>query len=475
MERNPGVKRLLLRRIARTEAACISFACFVVLGIAAAFGQKPDTPTGTPSAGAYHSIQEAVNANPGRMIYLPSGDYEISEKIRIHADNAGLFGPGRIVQTNPNRPIIEIERTSNVQLRDLTLIRPEGKMETNAEAVIAIECRNLVLDNLRVFDNRTRSAAISLRECLCGRISNCLVQNYMRITVDDRTASTDWGYAFNCIGGSGIVVSGSKGTLIQGNRILEKALLPTPEIKRKFDLGRFVKKNPVKGLLVNQKTWDEGYVDNWHQGSAITVSSPETSDCTQVQGNYIENAAQGIDLHADRVIVSHNIINNAFIGMKAMHGSRNVIIIGNQFLKNDLWSIGLMPGAASHAAAPAPADGKSLEANVDGGSIIANNIISDFGYGNAHWVWGGGGYACCPIKFDTGQKPDNPPLTDVLVVGNIVYDTGRDGVLVDGVPKVLPPRYKYAVLVARNAKGLHFANNILHPGTDGVSNLELKP
>ena len=33
-----------------------------------------------------------------------------------------------------------------------------------------------------------------------------------------------------------------------------------------------------------------------------------------------------------------------------MHGSRNVIITGNQFTKNDLWAIGLMPGAASHPA-----------------------------------------------------------------------------------------------------------------------------
>ena len=67
----------------------------------------------------------------------------------------------------------------------------------------------------------------------------------------------------------------------------------------------------------------------------------------------------------------------------------------------------------------------------------------------------------------------------MLIQGNIVQDTGRDGVLVDGTVKVLPPRYKFAVLVATNGiappEGLHFSNNLFHPGTDGVANVDLKP
>ena len=427
------------------------------------------------TASRYHSIQEALDSNPGRMVYVPAGDYSIAEKIRIRGDNTGLFGPGRIVQTNPSVPIIEIKGASGVQLRDLTLTRAEGKMETASEAVIAIKCRDLVLDNLRVFDNRTRSGAMELRECSGCRISGCLVRNYMRVSVDDRTAGADWGYAFKCIDGTGIVVRDCKGTLLQGNRVIEQNLLPTPEIKKQFDLGRFVKKNAQKGTIANQKSWDAEYVDNWHQGSAIIITGPEVADCTQILGNYIENAAQGIDIHSDHVIVAQNIVNNAFMGMKAMHGSRHVLIIGNQFLKNDLWSIGLMPGAASHAAAPAH-DGKpAVPANVDGGSIIANNIISDFGCGHAHWIWGNKG---APLRFDHGQKPENPPLTDVIIQGNVIYDTGRDQVAVDGQPKIEPPRYKYAVIIeggANGPKGLHFSNNILHPGTRGVSNAELKP
>jgi hypothetical protein len=139
--------------------------------------------------------------------------------------------------------------------------------------------------------------------------------------------------------------------------------------------------------------------------------------------------------------------------MKAMHGSRHVLIAANQFIKNDLWSIGLMPGAASRAGV-----------NTDGGSIIANNIISDFGHGHSHWIWAG---SAAPLRFSRGQKPDNPPLTDVIIQGNIVSGRGDE-----------PPRYKYAVLIesgGNGPKGLHFSNNIFHPGAQGVSNVELKP
>jgi hypothetical protein len=464
----------LRRRFAFARTVCAT--TLVVLFPPGAFSQeRPALSTVEMSVKAYRSIQEALDANRGRMIYVPAGDYTISETIRIRGDNSGLFGPGRIIQTNTNAPIIQIEGAAGVQLRDLTLTRLEGKMEATCEAVVAVKCRDLVLENLRVLDNRTRSAAIAVRECAGSQIRGCLVRNYMRISVDDRTAGTDWGYAFKCIDGTGIEVRYSKGTLIQGNRVIEQNLLPTPEIKEQFGLGRFVKKNAKKGAIANQKTWDAEYTDTWHQGSAIIVTAPEVSDCTQILGNYIENAAQGIDLHSDHVIVAQNIINNSHIGMKAMHGSRHVLIIGNQFIKNDLWSIGLMPGAASHAAAPA-CDGKPAVApNVDVGSIIANNIISDFGYGHSHWIWGDNG---APLRFCRGQKPDNPPLSDVIIQGNVVYDTGRDQVIVDGQPKVEPPRYKYAVIVetgGNGPKGLHFSNNILHPGAKGVSNVELKP
>lgn len=402
------------------------------------------------SVAGYESIQVALDANRGRLVYVPAGDYEISEKLRVRGDGSGLFGPGRIIQSQSNQPVIEIEDAEGAELRDLTLTRSAGNLETNSEGVVAIRCRELVIDNVRVIDNRTRSGAITLRDCAGSRVSRCLVKNYMRVTVDDRTASADWGYAFNCTDGTGISVSRCVGTLIESNRVIEEHLVPTPEIKAKHKLGEFVKKNEHKGLIVNQAMWDAGYTDNWQQGSGIIVTSSETSDLTRIIGNHIENAAQGIDLHCDHVTVANNVVVNSFVGMKAMHGSRNVLIIGNQFSRNSLWAIGLMPGAAANAA------------NTDGGSIIANNIISDFGHGDAHWIWGN---ERSPLKFDTGQQADDPPLTDVIIQGNIVDCSG-------------PPRFRYAVIVAggeNTPQGLRFSNNLFQAGTDGVANTELEP
>jgi hypothetical protein len=408
------------------------------------------------SVASYPSIQAALDANPNRMLFVPAGDYPITEKIRIRGKRSGLFGPGRIIQQSDNQPIIEIENAAEAEIRDLTLTRPEGKMETRNEGVLAIKCRDLVIENVRVIDNRSPTGAITLRESQNCRISRCLVRNYMRVSIDDRTASKDWGYAFNCTDGTGISVSYSTGTLIEANRVIEENLVPTPEIKAKHKLGDYVKKNAVKGALMSQQAWDSGYTDNWQQGSGLVVTAPEVSDLTRILGNHIENAAQGIDLHTDHVIVSNNLILNSFMGMKAMHGSRNVSITGNQFVKNCLWAIGLMPGAAAH-----PASDDKPE-NTDGGSIIANNIISDFGHGAAHWIWGD---ERSPFKFDTGQQPDDPPLTDVIITGNVVNSIGK-------------PRYKYAVIIGggpNTPRGMHFSNNLLPAGTQGVCNQEMKP
>ncbi len=402
------------------------------------------------SVSAYPSIQAALDANPNRMLFVPAGDYPITDKIRIRGERSGLFGPGRIIQQNTEQPIIVIEEAKEAEIRDLTLTRPEGKMETRQEGIVVIRCRDLVIDNVRVIDNRSPAGSISVRESQDCRISRCLVRNYMRLSIDDRTQSKDWGYAFNCTDGTGISVSYSPGCLIEGNRVIEANFVPTPAIKAKHKLGDFVKKNDVKGGIMSQQAWDANYTDAWQQGSGIVVNAPTVTDLTRVIGNHVENAAQGIDLHCDHVIVSGNIVTNAFIGMKAMHGSRNVLITGNQFTRNSLWAIGLMPGAGANAE------------NFDGGSIISNNIISDFGHGDAHWIWGD---ERSPFKFDTGQQPDDPPLTDVIVTGNIVHSTGK-------------PRYKYAVIIAggpNTPRGMHFSNNLLHPGTQGVANTELRP
>jgi Right handed beta helix region len=447
----------------------------VILSSVEASSTEAKAKPGGPSVADYASIQEAVKANPGRLVYVPPGDYEVAETIVIQNDRSGLVGPGRIIQTNPDKAIIRVDHAAGVQIKDLTLTRPEGRMETWAQAVRADNCRDLVLENLQVIDNRTRAGAIEVQECDGCQIRNCLVRNYQRVAVDDRTDNAELGYAFKSIIGTGIIVKNGKGSLVQGNRVIETNLIATPEVKRQHDLGRYVKKLATRGRLASAKDWDEGYTHNWMQGTAIYVGGPLLTDFAQVIGNYVENAGQGFDIHADHIILSQNVVNDALIGMKAMHGSRHVLIVGNQFSKNTLWSMGLMPGAASHPPRAA-SDGKAaVGPNVDGGSIIANNIVSDFGFGKTRWIWGEGDNGC-PIRFDHGQTPENPPLNEVIIQGNIVYDTGRDGILVDGAPKVVPPRYKYAVQIESGAtapRNLHFSNNILHPGSQGLSNVEL--
>ncbi len=407
------------------------------------------------SVADYSSIQDALNANPDRMVFLPAGDYVIREKIRIRGERSGLFGPGRIIQENPEHPIVEIENANGAEIRDVTLTRPEGKQETSKEGIIAISCRDLVIENVRVLDNRGPAGAITVRECRDSRVSRCLVRNYMRVSIDDRTQSPDWGYAFHCTDGTGVSVSYSSGTLIEGNRIVEENLRPTPEVKAKYRLGEFAKKNPEKGIVTNQQTWDAEYTDNWQQGSGLIVTAPSVSEFTRILGNHIENAAQGIDLHCDRVIVANNLITNSFMGMKAMHGSRNVLITGNQFHRNCLWAIGLMPGAGATPGEP----GKPETANSDGGSIVSDNIISGFGEGDSAWIWG---EERSPFKFGTGQQADDPPLVNVLVRGNLIDSVG-------------PPHYSYAVIIEggpNEPKGLIFEGNQFPPGNRGVVNRE---
>ncbi|HYF34823.1 MAG TPA: hypothetical protein VD994_05980 [Prosthecobacter sp.] len=176
-----------------------------------------------------------------------------------------------------------------MRLSDLTLMRSEGKQETRFYDVVAVRCRDLWLDRVKVCDNHSNSAAIAVRESTAPRISHCLVRNYMEVSVDDRTASEGYSYAFKCIDGTGISVSYSTSVLIEGNQVIEENLLPTQEV---------------------------------------------------------------------------------------------------------------------------------LAPNVDGGSIIANNIISDFRRGHAHWIWGNQGN---PLRLNGGQQRVDPPLRDVLVQGDVVF------------------------------------------------------
>ena len=75
----------------------------------------------------FPDLQAALDANPGKVLTLPAGDYPISRKLVLRGDGAGLSGQGRIIQNNPDEPIVEIDGLKDVLLRDVTLTRAPGK------------------------------------------------------------------------------------------------------------------------------------------------------------------------------------------------------------------------------------------------------------------------------------------------------------------------------------------------------------
>ena len=63
---------------------------------------------GTLSVTAFPSIQAALDANPGKMLFVPDGEYSLTDSIRIRHSGSGLYGFGKLVQQNTNSPLIEI-------------------------------------------------------------------------------------------------------------------------------------------------------------------------------------------------------------------------------------------------------------------------------------------------------------------------------------------------------------------------------
>jgi hypothetical protein len=248
--------------------------------------------------------------------------------------------------------------------------------------------------------------------------------------------------------------------LIQSNRVIENRLRPSREMKAEFELGQFAQRCEERGELVSPQVWESGYVNNWHQGSAIMVGSPEQTEYVRILDNFVENAGQGIDIHADHVTVRGNMVVDAFVGMKAMHGSRCTLISDNHFSKNTLWAIGLMPGATSKLG------------NEDGDSIISNNIISEFGGGYAAWMWPPEDHTCAPIRLDCGQTADNPPIRNVVISGNVIQQSTGDGDAAAGRSSSTP-RYKFALLIETgpgSPQQVIALNNQFPPGTEGVTN-----
>lgn len=457
------------------------FVLLVALSITAAAGAM-----GSVSATDYPSLQAAIDDNPGGVIHVPPGEYTIDAPLMIQHDRTVLEGFGRIIQTNSDAAIVRIDHADHVVLRDLTLMRPADAPDTEHQGVYAEHSDSLRLEGLRVVDNHTRSSAIRLQSSSNGSITNCEIVNYKRVAIDDRTRSPLLGYAFQCIDGTGIGVVDCVGTSILNNRVLENRMLPTREAAEKHQLGKLVE-GQMETKFGELGLWVEraGRAQHWHQGSAILVSGPDSTAFTRISGNYIENAAQGIDIHSDNFICTENTVNHAMMGMKAMHGSRNGIVARNLFSYVDNWGIMVGPGTASRPAQAAEGEQPARESNPDGAIVISGNVISNFGRGHEFWNWGGDGPDAAVgavIRIERGQLASNPPLSDILVEGNIITNFGKEGVLENGEVTHPKPRYRYTVLIdspAADSKETHYpvnvriVDNLFDPGTDGICNVPL--
>lgn len=430
----------------------------------------------------YPTPQEAINAHPGTMLFVPPGTHRIEGALHFTGTGGGLYGSGTIEQTAPGSTIITVEKATRVRLEGVTLTRSPADEAARGAGLFIHESRFVEVRGVRVIDHHARDAAIEVRNGDQVTIADSLVYNYKCIAIDDRTNSPLYGYAFRAIDGTGILVNGSTGTVIESNRIIEDRLLPTREAMAQYKLGEVTVRPDAKGKLMPQEAWDNNHVTNWHQGSAIVVTSPRDTHHTIIRGNYLQNCAQGIDIHSDHVVCTDNIVDHGMMGVKMTHGSRNIIVANNLLTHIDLWGILVNPGAASEHAVAATEEQGAKAGNHDSGITITNNQITDYGYGHEYWNWGGkyddaGGSRA--ISLMGKQLEENPNLSDILIQGNMVYNSGRDGVLVDGELTQEGPRYRFALYVEYAPDNTHFpknvrvANNLFHPGRDGVCNVVL--
>jgi hypothetical protein len=393
-----------------------------------------------------------------------------------------LSGFGHIIQVDSRRSIVHIDHAKHVVVRDVTLGRPADAEDSSMPGIFAQNCEHVRISGIRVVDNHSTAASITLRGSSYGRVENCTVINYRRIAIDDRTGSELNGYAFRCIDGTGIDSNEGVGVAILNNQIIERRLISVPETKEKYHLGDLVEgKKPTKFGLLGRGVEKRGWTNNWHQGAGIHVSSPEKTALTRISGNNMENCPQAIDIHSDNFICSDNTVNHGMMGMKAMHGSHYGIISPNLFSHVDNWGIMLGPGAASHAAEPAKEGQPGRPANTDGSIIVSNNIISDFGRGWEFWNWAGTSEDAATrgaILIERGQIPSNPPLSNILIEGNIVAEADEE-IGPDGKPFQPKPRYHYALAIDKAPKtddGYKYPQNIVvrdnlfAPGRDGVMN-----
>ncbi len=431
-------------------------------------------------------LRARVEANPGKLIEVPIGTHRIDRALVFNKEGSGLYGPGTIVQLNPAEEIIRIEGTSGIRIEDVTLTRAEGSYETSCSAVLAVRSSHLTFRNIAIRNNRFPGKTLNVQGCSHVRIDGCEVTNYKAIAKSDRTGDPDHGYAFHSIEGDGIGVQQSSHVEVRDNVVAEYELLSHKESADKHRLGYLTEgKHPTKLGKFGHRVVQNNRCQIWHQGSAFEMTESGKNKHFLLSGNKAINAAQGFDLHLDYGICSNNMVDHAVIGIKITHGSRNLVVDGNMVTHADLWGILVNPGLLSEAAADATTTQPAQEENVDRGIIISNNMITDFGYGNDYWNWGAADSHLAPqaIALIEGQEMSDPPLRDVLISGNMVYNSGRDGIVRGDKVESDQPRYEYAVymgtwsragaIVGQLPQDIRFHGNVLEAGSRGVTNVSV--
>lgn len=416
------------------------------------------------------SLQARIDRAAGQVVSLAGREWRADQPIRLDENSAnGLAGPGTIVQTDPDQPIVEVEHATDVTLSDLTLTRAEPARDCTAPGLLVSDTHRLAVQSVRVEHNQSQRGAIELRGVSDATISGCEVLDYKRVGLDDRTgppgsnAAELYGYAFRCLDGTGILIADSRSVTVDACRIIERRLHPTREARDAHGLGGLVDgRHPATAGRLADEVLRRRYARNWHQGSAILISGPRTTAQVMVRDTAILNAGQGIDIHADEVTCLGNRIHGAMIGIKATHGSSHLSVLDNEVRHAVLWGIYCGAGSASTAD------------NRDEHLLIAANRVIDCGEGEEAWNWAGDRAdpaSSRGIYLDAPQLPESPPLRRVRIIANTVAHTGA------------APAYAFALCVAAQSRsaagepvypeGLLIFGNHLTAGRDGLANVDL--
>src|SRR5437868_6176694 len=76
----------------------INLLTFLMLVLSVLLPCAPAAIDNTPVVGPGESIQEAIDAHPGRAIFLSAGEHHIGQPIVFRTSASGIYGPGTIIQ-----------------------------------------------------------------------------------------------------------------------------------------------------------------------------------------------------------------------------------------------------------------------------------------------------------------------------------------------------------------------------------------